>query len=157
MVLKWQGTVKTQGSHLVWMRIRLRNRYTLSMRCVSHKSDSYHQKKFQNTGWSVGGVEWFKEKPIRYSSQWRDLMTTSGRMTTFTIGIDCFQDTIMWTERCHPDVVRMTKFNGSPSSGCWIECFFTSAGKQHNSLKKLENTMDKTLESYNTHWRETLM
>ena len=52
MTLKWQGRPKTQESHLVWaavwMRIRLRNRYTLSMRCVRHKSDPHHQNDISN-------------------------------------------------------------------------------------------------------------
>jgi hypothetical protein len=37
------------------------------------------------------------------------------------------------------------QFHGSPASGSGIERIFTSAGKQHDILKK--NTMDKTLES----------
>ena len=49
-------------------------------------------------------------------------------------------------KRTYPDVVRMWRqFHGCPGSGGGIERVFTTAGKQHDDLKK--RTMDKTLES----------
>ncbi len=48
-------------------------------------------------------------------------------------------------KRTYPDVVRMWRqFHGCPGSGDRIERVFTTAGKQHDDLKK--RTMDKTLE-----------
>ena len=48
--------------------------------------------------------------------------------------------------RTYPDVVRMWRhFYGCPASGDGIERVFTSAGKQHDALKK--NTTDKALEN----------
>ncbi len=42
MTLKWQGRGETHGNHLVWMGIRLRNRWDLPMRRVRNKSDPQH-------------------------------------------------------------------------------------------------------------------
>jgi hypothetical protein len=57
-----------QGSHLVWMRIRLRTKYTLSMRCVRHKSESHHQKDVSNHRFISWREECPKEKPSPYIS-----------------------------------------------------------------------------------------
>jgi hypothetical protein len=46
----------------------------------------------------------------------------------------------------YPNVVRMWRhFHGCPGSGDGIDRVFTTAGKEHDTLKK--NTMDKTLEN----------
>ena len=84
-------TEATQGKHLVWMRIRLRNRCDLTMR---YKSESQHYKDMSNHRLSINWRSGSKKNQLLTS-----LMTVSVRKTSFTIGVVVCQGTLMSSKR----------------------------------------------------------
>ncbi len=83
----WQGRGKAQGIHVVWMRIRLRNRWSLPMtretQTRASPSKSYVKPQVDQQ------EEWVQGKPNN---------DNFGRKTSFTVVMDNCKDTIMWTE-----------------------------------------------------------
>ena len=132
MTLKRQGSGNAQGSHLVWMRIRLKNRLALPMSRESHKSELHHLRGISNHRL----ISWRSCSKKASSLQWSLMTSSISRLMSSGVEAVPWFPCILRRDRARPLAWRMW-FTYSRCLRNRLKCrVFTSAGKQHGALKK---------------------